>query len=373
VVSAPPANTTYRVYYYAGGKPIAMRVMPPNDATGTLYYLHSDHLGSTSVTTNASGGVVARQWYYPYGSVRASTGTLPTKRTYTGQIADDTGLYFYNARYYASGLGRFVSADTIVPEPGNPQAFNRYMYALGNPIRYVDPSGHCPAPPEGSGRVICFALFIAPPRMPVAGGVWTLHGDNRSFSSNSNPDASRLWMWLNVDEGTVTIGIAPSGYLRREVVGGYAVGSEYMEWHEPSSQNKVTISLDEDGYYVVNYDVVLSGPLENIAPRLNGTVVFAPDGLGGYTGKGVRDGFPWAEAYYHDGKGNVQTLFKRSAILGDPENLNAIEPSQPVQFANLSYHLRKLGLVDLPLWARLRSAPRQDTFGPPSCQPNRPC
>jgi RHS repeat-associated protein len=78
--------------------------------------------------------------------VRASTGTLPTKRTYTGQIADDTGLYFYNARYYASGLGRFVSADTIVPGAGNPQAFNRYAYSLSNPLKYIDPTGHASRP-----------------------------------------------------------------------------------------------------------------------------------------------------------------------------------------------------------------------------------
>jgi len=39
-------------------------------------------------------------------------------------------------------LGRFVSADIIVPEPGNPQALNRYGYALNNPIRYNDPTGH---------------------------------------------------------------------------------------------------------------------------------------------------------------------------------------------------------------------------------------
>jgi RHS repeat-associated protein len=88
--------------------------------------------------------VVARQWYYPYGSVRASTGTLPTKRTYTGQIADDTGLYFYNARYYASGLGRFASADSIVPGAGEPQAFNRYAFVFNNPLKYTDPSGHDP-------------------------------------------------------------------------------------------------------------------------------------------------------------------------------------------------------------------------------------
>jgi hypothetical protein len=100
VVNSPPPNTTWRVYYYANGKPVAMRELPPGNATGTLHYLLSDHLGSTSATVNTATGAVTRQWYYPYGSVRESTGTLPTKRTYTGQIADDTGLYFYNARYY---------------------------------------------------------------------------------------------------------------------------------------------------------------------------------------------------------------------------------------------------------------------------------
>jgi hypothetical protein len=39
-------------------------------------------------------------------------------------------------------LGRFVSADSIVPGAGNPQAFNRYSYVLGNPLRYTDPTGH---------------------------------------------------------------------------------------------------------------------------------------------------------------------------------------------------------------------------------------
>jgi hypothetical protein len=52
-------------------------------------------------------------------------------------------LYFFNARYYSGALGRFVSADTIVPQPGNPQAFNRYSYVTNNPVKYTDPSGHC--------------------------------------------------------------------------------------------------------------------------------------------------------------------------------------------------------------------------------------
>jgi hypothetical protein len=49
---------------------------------------------------------------------------------------------YYGARYYDATLGRFVQADTVVPNPGNPQDLNRYAYVRNNPLRYVDPSGH---------------------------------------------------------------------------------------------------------------------------------------------------------------------------------------------------------------------------------------
>jgi hypothetical protein len=53
------------------------------------------------------------------------------------------GLLFYRARFYAPSLGRFVSADTIVPDGKNPQAWNRYSYVVNSPLKYIDPSGHC--------------------------------------------------------------------------------------------------------------------------------------------------------------------------------------------------------------------------------------
>jgi len=80
--------------------------------------------------------------YYSYGETRWSDGTLPTDYQFTGQRAEDFGLYDYHARYYDGAIGRFISADTVVPQPGNPQDFNRYSYVRNSPLNYRDPSGH---------------------------------------------------------------------------------------------------------------------------------------------------------------------------------------------------------------------------------------
>ncbi|MCP4543489.1 MAG: RHS repeat-associated core domain-containing protein [Chloroflexi bacterium] len=93
------------------------------------------------MTTDENGGVTARQLYYPYGEVRWGEGTLATDFGFTGQRSvAGTGLVFMHARFYDPALGRFVSADTIVPDPGNSQSFNRYSYVLNNPLKYIDPS-----------------------------------------------------------------------------------------------------------------------------------------------------------------------------------------------------------------------------------------
>ena len=100
---------------------------------------------------NASGGcpggfviraVVGRQYYRPYGGPRGAAVALPTDRAFTGQVRDATGLDYFRARYFSSSLGRFVSADSIVPQPKNPQTLNRFAYANNNPLRHTDPTGH---------------------------------------------------------------------------------------------------------------------------------------------------------------------------------------------------------------------------------------
>ena len=107
----------------------------------TLYHLHGDHLGSTSLTTTGSA-VEASRAYYAYGSERAATGDLRIDRTFTGQKADGTGLLYYNARYYDPSLGTFIAPDSMVPNPARVIDYNRFLYARGNPLKYSDPSGH---------------------------------------------------------------------------------------------------------------------------------------------------------------------------------------------------------------------------------------
>jgi RHS repeat-associated protein len=82
-------------------------------------FIHADHLGSTSLTIDISGTLVAETRYLPYGEERWITGTLVTDFTFTGQRAErGFGLLDYNARYYDPGLERFISAECAASPQG---------------------------------------------------------------------------------------------------------------------------------------------------------------------------------------------------------------------------------------------------------------
>jgi RHS repeat-associated protein len=136
----PPAGQTWRLYYNAGGQRVAMRQWV--GASSVVYYLVSDHLGSTSLALDSNRAVVAASRYLPYGDAVALSGTQPTDFQFTGQLRDaGIGLNNFGARWYDPYINRFVSPDTIVPGAGNPQALNRYSYALNGPTKYADPTG----------------------------------------------------------------------------------------------------------------------------------------------------------------------------------------------------------------------------------------
>jgi len=148
LLQTPPSGQVWRSYYFAGATRIAMRVQV-NGVMDKVYYLLTDHLGSSTVSYRSDGQETRTQFYKPWGELRPGPGTsLPTDRTYTGQRwSGSIGLHFYNARWYDSNLGRFAQADSIIPS--GVQGPDRYAYVRNSPIKYNDPSGNKPTCEKG--------------------------------------------------------------------------------------------------------------------------------------------------------------------------------------------------------------------------------
>ena len=109
---------------------------------GQVYYYHLDPLGSPVVITNSSGDVVKEYDYFPFGKISEETGSLANTHKFTGKELDNpTALYYFGARYYDPGIGRFITPDPGQPNLNDPQMLNPYVYCLNNPLRYVDPTG----------------------------------------------------------------------------------------------------------------------------------------------------------------------------------------------------------------------------------------
>jgi RHS repeat-associated protein len=122
----------------AGGTRVAM------SDNGTVRYFITDHLGSTTRLINADGTEYSETDYLSWGYDGLTPLAMGTSFKYTGQRQAEAGLYFYNARWYDPELGRFIQADSIIPEPGNPLAWDRYSYGFNNPVNSIDPTGHSP-------------------------------------------------------------------------------------------------------------------------------------------------------------------------------------------------------------------------------------
>jgi RHS repeat-associated protein len=80
----------------------------------------------------------------PFGGKRGEgTGITASNYLFTDQELDaESGLYNYDARLYDPIIGRFASADSVVPMELQSSSFDRYAYCMNNPLNYVDPSGH---------------------------------------------------------------------------------------------------------------------------------------------------------------------------------------------------------------------------------------
>ena len=100
------------------------------------YYHHTDHEGSTELITDANGKVVWSGSYEAFGKLSRSNGGLEFDASYTGkQVDPDTGLYYFNARWYDPNLGRFITEDPA--RDGD----NWFDYCGDDPLSRFDPTG----------------------------------------------------------------------------------------------------------------------------------------------------------------------------------------------------------------------------------------
>ncbi|MFV0536236.1 MAG: RHS repeat domain-containing protein [Dysgonomonas sp.] len=117
------------------------------------YYYHSDHLGSSSLITNLDGEVVQHIEYVPFGEVfiEERNNTWNTPYLFNAkELDEETGLYYYGARYYDPRTSIFISVDQLVEQTGTP-----YQYCYQNPVKYIDPNGMAPdGGGDGGGRIL---------------------------------------------------------------------------------------------------------------------------------------------------------------------------------------------------------------------------
>lgn len=118
--------------------------------TQNLYFLHRDYLGSIVMITNDQGGVVEKRQFDAWGNIlriedgygNALAAFQILDRGFTGhEHLLGVGLIHMNGRLYDPKLHRFLSPDNNIQDPSNTQNFNRYAYAMNNPLMFSDPNG----------------------------------------------------------------------------------------------------------------------------------------------------------------------------------------------------------------------------------------
>jgi RHS repeat-associated protein len=122
-------------------------------------YQHTDALGSPVAVSDASGTVIERNDYEPYGAIIGK----PTYDAmgFTGHKQDGaTGLTYMQQRYYDPQLGLFLSVDPVTAYDNPVVHFNRYRYANNNPYSFTDPDGRCGTLIPNNIAVGCISIYL---------------------------------------------------------------------------------------------------------------------------------------------------------------------------------------------------------------------
>ena len=198
-----------RRYVHAGlDEPVRMNTGPGAQlGGGAEFYYHQDGLGSVVALSSVAGFMIEPSAYGPYGETEgASPRSNPFR--YTGREYDaETGLYYYRARYYSTGLGRFLEPDPI----GFGDGLNVYAYVGNNPINFVDPLGLFATGQSGGVRSPQSVVFPGP------GGEFISIDPSRDIEQQFRAEANRGTIAAGVSAGLLAVGVGgPAAFAALE-------------------------------------------------------------------------------------------------------------------------------------------------------------
>ncbi|MCQ2135263.1 MAG: AHH domain-containing protein [Bacteroidales bacterium] len=222
-----PEGSVERLYLGGDAYSAPMVYVKEEGGSWTAYNIGRDYLGSITHIAALDGTLVAEYSYDPWGRLRdpetlevftyGNEPELFLGRGFTGhEHLTWFGLINMNARLYDPLIGRFLSPDPYVQAPDFTQSFNRYSYALNNPLKYTDESGELLGIDDA---VIIGALIVAGVSMAIDYGIQVF---SNYIESKNNPDLTPEDIWFNKIDW-FDIGI--SGIIGG-ITGGYGTAAE---------------------------------------------------------------------------------------------------------------------------------------------------
>lgn len=207
---------------YVGNSAIVIESKVGNAAQPTLTrYLLKGRLGSTVTIADQNGDVLEANGFDPFGKPRtglwkdkapATLDSNVTTRGFTGhEHLDEVELIHMNGRAYDYQLGRFLSVDPEIQDPGNSQSMNPYSYILNNPLSGIDPTGY---KREEEVKIVERRESIPGSRLTKASGVFDVKVGGKTVASGTVTQLTALVKGANgasQNQGASASGGAVSG------------------------------------------------------------------------------------------------------------------------------------------------------------------